>query len=202
MGSLLNKDTTLKGKPFLSLTQIHLEKKNNAWDTLIAFNKNMINPIILATEPYSNTNNIIPKINQNLSAHYCSNGTSKLRAAILIHKNLENHSRELKQFTTPDQVAIHIKHKDREIIFASIYMGITHDIPPTQSIPLINYANNNKLPLIKGSDTNAQHTLWGNRECNKASAAPTKAAHPLSLTLGDMNPSSTLQSQTVLVVIS
>ena len=104
----------------------------------------MINPMILATEPYSNTNNIIPKINQNLSAHYCSNGTSKPRAAILIHKNLENHSRELKQFTTPDQVAIHIKHKDREIIFASIYMDITHDIPPTQSIPLINYANNNK----------------------------------------------------------
>ena len=46
-------------------------------------------------------------------------------------------------------------------------MDITHDIPPTQSIPLINYANNNKLPLIIGSDTNAQHTLWGNRECNK-----------------------------------
>ena len=62
--------------------------------------------------------------------------------------------RELKQFTTPDQVAIHIKHKDREIIFASIYMDITHDIPPTRSIPLINYANNNKLPLIIGSDTN------------------------------------------------
>ena len=69
--------------------------------------------------------------------------------------------------STPDQVAIHIKHKDREIIFASIYMDITHDIPPTQSIPLINYSNNNKLPLIIGSDTNAQHTLWGNRECNK-----------------------------------
>ena len=98
---------------------------------------------------------------------YPSNGTSKPRAAILIHKNLENHSRELKQFTTPDQVAIDIKHKDREIIFASIYMDITHDIPPTQCIPLINYANNNKLPLIIGSDTNAQHTLWGNRECNK-----------------------------------
>ena len=114
VGSLLiNKDTTLKGKPFLSLPQINLKKKNNAWDTLIAFNKNMINPIILATEPYSNTNNIIPKINQNLSAHYCLNGTSKHRASILIHKNLENHSRELKQFTTPDQVAIHIKHKDR-----------------------------------------------------------------------------------------
>ena len=74
VGSLLNKDTTLKGKPFLSLTKIYLKKKKNAWDTLIAFNKNMINPIILVTEPYSNTNNIIPKINQNLSAHYCSNG--------------------------------------------------------------------------------------------------------------------------------
>ena len=53
LGSLLKKDKTLKGKPFLSLTQINLKKKKNAWDTLIAFNKNMINPIILATEPYS-----------------------------------------------------------------------------------------------------------------------------------------------------
>ena len=97
VGSLLNKDTTLKGKPFLSLTQINLKKKKNAWDTLIAFNKNMINPIILATEPYSNTNNIIPKINKNLSAHYCSNGTSKPRAAILIHKNLENTQQQIHQ---------------------------------------------------------------------------------------------------------
>ena len=71
-----------------------------------------------------------------------------------LHKNLENRSRELKQFTTPDQVAIHIKHKDREIIFASTYMAITHDIPPTQSIPLINYANNNKLP--RGSHRSLQ----------------------------------------------
>ena len=39
-----------------------------AWDTLIAFNKHLINPIILATE---------------------------------------NRRRELKQFTTPDQVAIY-----------------------------------------------------------------------------------------------
>ena len=46
-------------------------------------------------------------------------------------------------------------------------MDITHDIPPTQSIPLINYANNSKLPLIIGSDTNAKDTLWGNRYCNK-----------------------------------
>ena len=89
MGSLLKKDKTLKGKPFLSLTQINLKKKKNAWDTLIAFNKDMINPIILATEPYSNTNNIIPKINQNLSAHYCSNGTSNLELPSSYTKTLK-----------------------------------------------------------------------------------------------------------------
>ena len=152
VGSLLKKDKTLKGKPFLSLTQINLKKKKNAWDTLTAFNKNMINPIILATEPYSNTNNIIPKINQ----------TCLHINVQMAHQNLELQSSYTKtlKITTPDQVAIHIKHEDREIIFVSIYMDITHDIPPTQSIPLINYANNNKLPLIIGSDTNAQHTLW------------------------------------------
>ena len=31
----------------------------------------------------------------------------------------------------------------------------------------IDYADKHKLPLIIGSDTNAHHKLWGNKECNK-----------------------------------
>ena len=33
--------------------------------------------------------------------------------------------------------------------------------------PPIDYADKHKLPLIIGSDTNAQHKLWSNKECNK-----------------------------------
>ena len=42
----------------------------------------------------------------------------------------------------------------------------TNKIPPPQVVPLINYANSCKLPLIIDSDTNAQHKLWGNKEWN------------------------------------
>ena len=40
-------------------------------------------------------------------------------------------------------------------------------IPPPNTNRLIDYADKHKLPLIIGSDTNAQHKLWGNKECNK-----------------------------------
>ena len=168
VGTLRPKRVNSKGKSnHLSVTQINLKKKKNAWDTLVAFNKNNINPVILVTEPYSNTNNTIPKINPNLVPYYCSDGPTVPRAAVIIHKHLVNHSRELQQFTTPDIIALLINHEGKDIIFASSYMDITQDIPPAQSIPLINYANSNKLPLILGSDTNAQHTLWGNKQCNR-----------------------------------
>ena len=46
---------------------------------------------------------------------------------------------------------------------ASSYMDGNMTIPP----PNIDYADKHKLPLIIGSDTNAQHKFWGNKECNK-----------------------------------
>ena len=36
-------------------------------------------------------------------------------------------------------------------------------IPPPNTNRLIDYADKHKLPLIIGSDTNAQHKLWGNK---------------------------------------
>ena len=50
---------------------------------------------------------------------------------------------------------------------ASSYMDGNMMIPPPNTNRLIDYADKHKLPLIIGSDTNAQHKLWGNKECNK-----------------------------------
>ena len=50
---------------------------------------------------------------------------------------------------------------------ASSYMDGNVTIPPTNTNRLIDYADKHKLPLIIGSDTNAQRKLWGNKECNK-----------------------------------
>ena len=49
---------------------------------------------------------------------------------------------------------------------ASSYMDDSMTIPPPNMIRLIDYADKHKLPLIIVSDTNAQHKLWGNKECD------------------------------------
>ncbi|MCP4489190.1 MAG: hypothetical protein GY820_18040 [Gammaproteobacteria bacterium] len=63
-------------------------------------------------------------------------------------------------------MAIKIKREQKELILASSYMDITKSAPPPEHHPLVNYADQQKLPLIIGSDTNGHHTLWGNKECN------------------------------------
>ena len=102
-----------------------------------------------------------------LPSYYRKKGTSKPIAAIIIHKTLDNKCCELTQFTTPDLVALKIKHDSKEIIMASSHMDGNMTIPPPNTNCLIDYADKHKLPLILGSDTNAQHKLWGNKECNK-----------------------------------
>ena len=84
-----------------------------------------------------------------------------------MHKNLVTKSWELKQFTTPDQVAVKIQLNSTELILSSLYMDINGPAPPLESTPLAKFAADNKLPLIVGSDTNSHHTLWGNRTCNE-----------------------------------
>ena len=151
----------------LSITQMNLKKKRNAWGTLLTNIHGRRNPIILASEPYTNDKNQIPHVHKDLTPYYRKKGTSNPRAAILIHKTLDNKCCELTQFTTPDLVALKIKHDSKEIIMASSYMDGNTMIPPPNTNRLIDYADKHKLPLIIGSDTNAQHKLWGNKECNK-----------------------------------
>ena len=150
-----------------SVTQINLKRKFNAWKTLLINTHGRKNPIILATEPYSNNLNQLPSINKDLDNYYYKNGDKRPRAAIVLHKNLTRKSWEIKQFTTPDQIAIRIKLSSTDLILASSYMDITGPAPPNETSPLAKYANDNNLPLIMGTDTNSHHTLWGNRACNE-----------------------------------
>ena len=148
----------------IAVTQINLQRKQNAWGTLLSNIHGRRNPVILATEPYTNKNNLLPKVHKDLTPFYYKKGDVRPRAAILVHKNLEERCWELVQFTTPDQVAIKIKHDSKEFILASSYMDGTRIVPPPELAPLVAYADKHKLPLIVGSDTNSHHTLWGNKE--------------------------------------
>ena len=88
----------------LSITQINLKKKQNAWGTLLTNIQGRRNPIILASEPYTNDKNHIPHVHKDPTLYYKKKGTSKPRAAILILKTLDNKCCELTQLTRPGSI--------------------------------------------------------------------------------------------------
>ena len=130
----------------LSITQINLKKKRNAWGTLLTNIHVRRNSIILASEPYTNENNHIPHVHKDLTPYYNKTGTSKSRAAIIIHKTLDNKCCELTQFTSPDLVVLTIMHDSKEIFMASSYTDGNMTIPPLNMNRLIDYADKHKLP--------------------------------------------------------
>ena len=126
----------------------------------------MKNPVILASEPYTNTNNVIPNVHKDLIPYYCNDSVIKSRAAILVHKSINNSCWEIHQFTTPDLIAIKYRHDGREVILASMYMDYNENINLPKLANLIKYAEKHKLPLLLGADTNSHHKLWGNKDNN------------------------------------
>ena len=124
------------------------------------------NPIVLATEPYFLKTNKLPKVHKDLIPYYYDKGDSSPRAAALVHKSVANRCWELAQFTTADQVVLRIKHNKEDLILVTIYMDGNKQVPPPELTPVVEYAKKHDLPLLIGSDTNAQHVLWGNGSNN------------------------------------
>ncbi len=89
-----------------SVTQINLKRKYNAWGTLLTNIHGRKNPIILATEPYTNNKHLMPNINKDLISVYCNKGEVRPRAAIVLHKSLESKCWKMHDYTTPDQAAV------------------------------------------------------------------------------------------------
>ena len=150
----------------LSVTQINLRHTGRAWSTLITNIFGRSNPIILATEPYTLNNHKLPRVHKDLVSFYYKKGDIRPRTAILVHKNLADRCWELSQFTTHDQVAIRIKHDNKELVMVSSYMDGNRQVPPNELTPIVDYAKRHRLPMVIGSDTNSHHVLWGNRESN------------------------------------
>ena len=143
-----------------------MKRKFNAWQTLLTNIHGRKNPIILATEPYTNKDHLIPQINRDLTPYYYKKRDTRPRAAVVVHNSLTQKCWDLAQFTTPDLAAVKILLDGTYVILASSYMDINGQAPPPETTPLIEYAHKNKIPLIIGSDTNSHHTAWGNRDCN------------------------------------
>ena len=105
-------------------------------------------------------------MHKDLIPFYYKSELNKPRAAILIHKSLEKSCWELPEFTTADQITLKIRFNSKDFIITSTYMDITKIIPSPNFSTVVKYAEKQNLPLIVGSDTNARHKLWGNKDRN------------------------------------
>ena len=151
----------------IPVTQINLHKCKIAWDALVACIANHKSPIILATEPYTDSSNSFPSIHRDLVIFRHSNVTEKTRAAVLVHKTLENHCWILDWLCSPDQCVVNLELDGETIIIVSLYMDYLKTAPPSELTPVVKFAETNNLPLIIASDVNGQHFLWGNTKCNE-----------------------------------
>jgi hypothetical protein len=59
-----------------------------------------------------------------------------------------------------------VKGRKINLVVASSYLPITSDIPSPEMERLVEYCEQQGLPLVIGCDTNAHHLAWGRHECN------------------------------------
>ncbi len=146
-----------------------MHKDRRAWPNVVSQMIGKCLPVILAQEPYTITRakHRIPNIHKDLMAYYHKSDV-RCRASIHIHNMLKNKVWELNQFTCRDLIAVKIRtEQNKELILASAYMDCTEICPLNSIKPLVDFAKQQNLPLIIGSDVNARHFLWGNIESNK-----------------------------------
>ena len=121
----------------LPVTQINLHRAKIAWPTLVASIIGDLTPLVLATEPYVDSNNIIPPVHKDLTSLYCKEGDTRPRAAIVIHNQLLDKGWELSQFTSSDLVAIKLKLGGGEVVVVSAYIMYYMDGKPAIWQPLL-----------------------------------------------------------------
>ena len=91
----------------------------------------------------------------------------KNRAAVVIPKDLSRSTMMLGSLCDGDTVTVRSKiNKNQSIVFSSMYMDITKQVPENMVTKIAAYAEQESLPLILGIDSNAHNTAWGHRDNN------------------------------------
>jgi hypothetical protein len=91
----------------------------------------------------------------------------KPRVAQLIPVDLAKKAMSLGTFNTKDSLVLRINiSKTVTILLASIYMESADPLPGQLLTRLTDYAENERLPLIICTDSNAHHTTWGHHNIN------------------------------------
>lgn len=119
----------------------------------------------LITEPYLYNESV--KIIQEGDLIYSTttNMNHKPRACIFIKHNIPYFV--LSQFISRDVVAVKLRvssnNIQRNIVVCSVYMDGNEDIPLKLN-EVLNYCNDQDLEIIIGTDSNAHHTIWGDKK--------------------------------------
>ena len=73
-------------------------------------------------EPYAGVDNSIPRVRTDLHHFTGTDGQTKPRASITVHKSIANHCVINKELSNQDSVVLKISLDDKTIILASLYM--------------------------------------------------------------------------------
>jgi hypothetical protein len=156
----------------IGIIQTNLHKSKAATSLLsqnLNMNENNLH-IALLTEPHT-FNGKIPNIEGKQFHTIYPTSVEGVRACIIIKNTLQY--LEIPELQSRDTTAILVDTSTvtgkKYTIFASIYLPPEYDNqPPTQGMRrIIQYATNNDIPLIIGSDTNGHHQMWGSTNNNK-----------------------------------
>ena len=145
------------------VTQINLARKINASSTLMKELKS--SHICALQEPLIRNNRLVNVPKSHKQFVPCSK--DKPRVAFILPQDLGKRTMSLGSFNNRDCIVIRLRINSRlTILIASIYMDINNAIPDNLLSRISNYADNEQLPLIICTDSNAHHTAWGHRNCN------------------------------------
>ena len=146
------------------LVQLNLGKRIAAANTLHKELK--VNQLCVLQEPVLRNNSIsnVPKSHK----QFVPFTKDRARVAALLPRDLARSTMVLAGYNSADSLVLMIKlNNDLTILLASIYMDSTKDIPAGLITRLSSYAEQERLPLIAGTDSNSHHVAWGHPTCDR-----------------------------------
>jgi len=147
----------------VSILQVNMEHSKTA--TAVLNKRNMGNNayVILMQEPYI-YNGKVMGLNRKGKIHEHV-GPQGSRASIITSTSID--AWPLLDFWSRDLIAIRTRWPSDDVVLASGYLpGDENIFPSREMIRLINYCENNSIPLVLGCDANAHHTSWGSSNTN------------------------------------
>ena len=120
--------------------------------------------IAMVQEPYLNNGQV--KIFHNNINIYSSSEPDN-RACVLMNKNIKGFL--MQQFTARDQTVVQIKLGSKNIFVISVYMPYdSPNSPPSELLKnTVDFAQDNNISIIIGTDSNSHNTSWGSTNNNK-----------------------------------